>query len=266
MMSRLEKDPKERFSATASLYSRWRPDYPGALRDYLLALVPASAETPLIADIGCGTGISTRLLAGPGRRVIGIDPNPDMLSEARRSTPPELAVEYRLGEAGDTGLPAGCAALVTAAQAFHWFDVDVALGEFDRILKPGGFCAAFWNHRDDRHSPFLAEYQALLLRSSTEYEKVTTPETAIARLRSSPGVHGLREAEFRHVQPLDREGLFGRAYSSSYVVHGIPEADRPAFDAALSSLFERYERQGRIEFVYRTRVIAFQIRAAAESR
>jgi SAM-dependent methyltransferase len=258
----LNRDPKERFSATADLYARWRPGYPTALRDYLLALVagerPATPPaTPLLADIGCGTGISTRLFAGPGRRVIGIDPNSEMLAEARRSTPSDLDVEYRLGEATATGLPAECAALITVAQAFHWFDIQAALAEFRRILKPGGFCAAFWNLRDDRQSPLLAEYEALLIRHSVEYPKVARSEATIVDIRTSPGVHDLREAEFQHVQPLDREGLFGRAYSSSYVVHGVPETERASFDTGLADIFERYQRDGRVDFLYRTHLVAF---------
>ena len=57
---------------------------------------PRAGGAIVVADVGCGTGISTRFLAGPDVRVVGIDPNPDMLEEARRSTPAGLEVEYRL--------------------------------------------------------------------------------------------------------------------------------------------------------------------------
>jgi SAM-dependent methyltransferase len=209
--------------------------------------------------VGCGTGISTRFLSGPGVRVIGVDPNPDMLEEARRSTPDGLEVEYRTGEAAATGLPARSADLVTAAQAFHWFEVEAALAEFRRILRPGGACAAFWNLRDDGASPFLAAYQALLLSHSTEYGALEKAEPTTARILGSPALRDAREAEFAHVQRLDREGLYGRVYSSSYVVHGVPEGARPAFDAELGALFDRHQRGGEVEFVYRTRVLAFRI-------
>ena len=58
------------------------------------------------------------------------------------------------------------------------------------------------------------------------------------------------EAEFPSRQLLDREGLHGRAHSSSYVVHGV--ADRVAFDRALGDLFDRHQSGGTVEFLYRT--------------
>jgi len=261
----LRKDPKERFSATASLYGRWRPSYPAPLRDYLLGLGRPPAGPLRIADVGCGTGISTRFLAGPGVRVIGIDPNPEMLAEARRSIPPDFDLEYRAGEAVATGLEAASVDLVTAAQAFHWFDVDAALAEFGRILVPGGHCAAFWNERDDGASAFLPGYEALLRQYSVEYAEVSKAEPTTDRILASRAVREPREAKFSHVQRLDREGLFGRAYSSSYVVHGVPEETKPAFDAALHDLFDRHQRGGQIEFTYRTSVTAFQIAPPSKS-
>ncbi len=263
-MAVLRKDPKERFSATAALYSRWRPSYPSTLRDYLLGLGQANAPSRRIADIGCGTGISTRILAGPGVQVIGIDPNPEMLAEAERSTPPGAAIEYRRGEAVATGLPAASIDLVTAAQAFHWFDVEAALTEFRRILVPGGYVAAFWNLRDDRESSFLTEYDALLRQYSGEYSAVEKAESTIARIMRSPQVDGVRQVEFYHVHLLDREGLIGRAYSSSYVAHGVEGDAREAFDAALHALYDRYQRAGQVEFAYRTQVIAFRLTSISE--
>jgi SAM-dependent methyltransferase len=261
----LIKDSKERFSATAGLYARWRPTYPLALGDFLLALIPptpasGAARLPVIADLGCGTGISTRLLAAPGRRVIGIDPNADMLAEARRTTPPDAAIEYRRREAAATGLPAAGIDLVIAGQAFHWFDLGAAFAEIRRILIPGGFSAAFWNVRDEKHSPLLAEYRVLLERSSIEYDEVAKAEPTIARILAAAAIDDLLRAEFEHAQELDREGFSGRVYSSSYVMHGVPPAARPAFDAELDRLFTRHARDGRVTLRYRTLAIAFRLR------
>jgi SAM-dependent methyltransferase len=258
----LIKDSKERFSATAGLYARWRPTYPSALVDFLLALIPPappSGRPPVIADLGSGTGISTRLLAAPGRRVIGIEPNLEMLAEARRTTPPAPGIEFRSGEAAATGLPAASVDLVVAGQAFHWFDLAPAFAEIRRILVPSGFTAAFWNVRDEKRSPLLAEYRALLERASIEYDEVAKAEPTIARIQAASPVGDLRRAEFEHRQELDHEGFRGRVYSSSYVMHGVSPADRPAFDAELDRLFARHEQGGRVLLRYRTLVIAFRL-------
>jgi SAM-dependent methyltransferase len=263
----LNKDPQERFSATAELYGRYRPSYPPALRDFLLDLLPTNtAGTPLIADVGCGTGISTRLVAGPGVRVIGIDPNRDMLAQAAAATPAAMAIEYRVGEATATGLDGGTVALITVAQAFHWFDIPSTLAEFARILVPGGRCAVYWNLRASADSPFLAAYDALLERYSTEYGAVPKGETTIERLAATPEVRVLEQAEFVNLQPLDHQGFLGRVYSSSYVTHGVPPAVRPEFDRALDSLFREHARQGEVTFAYTSRVLAFELEPAAAAK
>src|SRR5690606_4672034 len=106
---------------------------------------------PLLVDVGCGTGISTRLFAARGVRVLGIEPNADMRRQAAQTPPPGggSPPEYRAGTAEATGLPAGCARAILAAQAFHWFDPDGALREFRRILEPGGWVALMANERDE---------------------------------------------------------------------------------------------------------------------
>src|SRR5262249_52375699 len=95
-------DSRDRFDAAADAYHRCRPSYPAALFDWLLAttgLGPGAA----VADVGCGTGISTRLLAGRGLDVVGIDPSEPMLDRAREAG----CARYQRGEAAATGLPDG---------------------------------------------------------------------------------------------------------------------------------------------------------------
>src|SRR5204862_7408313 len=86
-------DPRDRFSNLSDLYHKYRPTYPAEVIDYVLSLAP----TGRIADLGCGTGISTRLLAARGRDVVGIDPNDAMLDVARRE-----GGTYLKGEAAAT--------------------------------------------------------------------------------------------------------------------------------------------------------------------
>lgn len=238
------KDSRERFTATADLYDLHRPSYPAELVDWLVAAAGLKAGSA-VADIGCGTGISARLFSARGFTVVGIDPNEAMLAKARAKG----GADYRRGESNASGLPDASQDLVFAAQAFHWFDIPTTLAEWRRILKPGGLAAAFWNDRT-ADTPFLKEYEALLQDSSAEYRELTRRRSTFAELRESAGVKAWTPAEFSSSQTLDRESLFGRAYSSSYVAHGV--RDHAAFDKALNALFERHAVNARIEFRYLT--------------
>jgi SAM-dependent methyltransferase len=244
-------DPRTRFTKAAALYARFRPSYPAAAIDWIIAdarLGPGAR----VVDLGCGTGMATRLFAERGLDVVGVDPNEEMLAHARAAGG---RCRYVLGEAVATGLGAGSADLVVAAQAFHWFDAEPTFAELRRILRPSGRVAALWNLR--RPAPVTDGYERELLAHSPEYRRLTTHAEAIARLRAHPAVTATRETEIEHEEWLDWDRLLGRIESSSYVAHGVD--DRPAFHAALRALFDRHAVSGRVLWPYRTQVVAFSL-------
>jgi SAM-dependent methyltransferase len=95
-----------------------------------------------VVDVGAGTGKLTRLLGESGARVVAVEPIPEMRALI------EGADEVLDGTAEDLPLADSAADVVTVAQALHWFDLDKALPELHRILKPGGSLVLFWNMRD----------------------------------------------------------------------------------------------------------------------
>jgi ubiquinone/menaquinone biosynthesis C-methylase UbiE len=133
------------WTGAASNYDRARPSPPPALLDLLTQVIDAP-HPALIVDLGSGTGLSSTVWSGRAERVIGIEPNADMRQNAMRNVegdPNAASIEYREGTAQRTGLPDGCADIVTCAQAFHWMEPAATLAEVARILRPGGLFAAY---------------------------------------------------------------------------------------------------------------------------
>jgi SAM-dependent methyltransferase len=243
-------DPTGRFTGVAGLYARCRPDYPGKAVDFILKHACLKAGSVLV-DVGCGTGISSRLFARRGLRVIGVEPNAEMRLQAEAEPAPGggPAPQYRAGRAEATGLPDATADAVLAAQAFHWFEPAAALREFHRILKPGGWVALVWNEPEDA-DPFTAAYAAAVHTPPEAAAVVDTRATAgDALLRSAWFERGERVA-FGHGQTLDEEGVLGRAFSASYAPREPAAAD--ALAAALRQAFRTYQRDGRAVLRYQT--------------
>jgi SAM-dependent methyltransferase len=130
----------DHFSAVAAEYANARPEYPGALYDWIAAIAPADC---LLWEAGCGSGQATRGLAQRFYRVHATDPSAAQVAQARGPASATFAVEP--GER--CSLPDASADAVCVAQALHWFDRPAFFAECARLLKPGGVLVA-WGYQD----------------------------------------------------------------------------------------------------------------------
>ncbi|MEG2803164.1 class I SAM-dependent methyltransferase [Stenotrophomonas sp.] len=245
-------DSTERFSSRVADYVRYRPDYPPALLDWLHRDIGVPVET-LVADIGAGTGISTRLFLASGHPVIAVEPNAAMRAAAEQwLAPHHLRLKLVDGTAEATTLADDSVGLVAAAQAFHWFDTDAVRAEWARILHPGGLALVFWNSRLLDASPFLVGYEQLLLEFGTDYTQVAERYQDDATMRAwfGPGLRGM--ASFPNVQRMDLDGLRGRLLSSSYAPQAGHPRHAPMLEA-LEQLFDAHAEDGQVAFEYHTR-------------
>ena len=249
-------DSTQRFSSRVDDYVKYRPSYPSAIVDDLFSdRILHSGAT--VADIGSGTGLLAKIFLDRNVTVIGIEPNAEMRAAGDQFLSSYPHFTSRPGRAEETGLPAESVDLITAGQAFHWFDPPAAKIEFRRILRdraaPSGHVALIWNERKVDTSPFLQGYEAMMKRVSADYEKVDHRRVTDDTMRAffAPGTMTLRT--YPNAQAFDLTGLRGRVLSSSYA----PQAGQPHHEAmmqTLDDLFARHQNNGAVLFEYETKV------------
>lgn len=243
-----------RFSSRVDTYVRFRPSYPKQIIETLEQHCGFTRDS-IVTDIASGTGIFTKLLLDHGNRVFGVEPNAEM-----RRAGEEFLAGYSnftsvTGTAEATTLPPSGVNYVTAAQAGHWFDRHKSRQEFARILKPGGWAVLVWNERKTDSTPFLREYEGLLLRYGTDYNEVRHEHTVVGEFFDPLP---FEERTFDLQQVFDYAGVEGRLLSSSYAP-GPGHPDHAPMLRELRGMFDRYQHGGKISIEYATRMFYGQL-------
>jgi SAM-dependent methyltransferase len=216
----MEETPRRlTFGAHADAYERARPEWPAAAARWF---VPADAQ--LVVELGAGTGKLTRALSGLGVRVAAVEPDARMLAVLR-----DGGLDGVPGSAEEIPFEDGEADAVVAGSCIHWFDLERALPEIHRVLRPGGRFAFGWNHRDARDHA-VERMQELISQARSEgtgwrgrdWPAAVTPGGLFADVE-----HEL----FPHVLELPREALEDHLLSYATLA-SLPEAERQrVFDA-----------------------------------
>jgi len=175
------------FDHVATAYDAARPDYPASLYDVLESALGQPLLRAEVVDVGAGTGIATRALAGRGALVVAVDPGPVVLSLLRaRSTSRVRAV---LGDGNSLPLRDDCMDLVTYAQSWHWTDPPRSVPEAARVLHKRGVLAVWWNFLVADGVPWFEDY--------TSRNEASTP------------TYHRRHRDIDWGVPLTESGLFG---------------------------------------------------------
>lgn len=246
----------DRFSRKAEVYSKYRPSYPTKILE-ILGIEIGFTSDKIVADIGSGTGILSKIFLDNGNFVYGIEPNNQMRSFAEKNLAcfRKFVSLNRLAER--TGLPDSSVDLVTAGQALHWFDRDLARTEFARILKKKTGCVMIIYNERKKKDATMDDYDSLVDRHAAKSE---TPDVDSEYLTNFFAHKDYKEFTVPNEQALDYDGLVGRATSASY----LPSKGEPGFDVLekdVTELFNRYAQNGKITLRYETIIFLGQIRA-----
>lgn len=121
------------FGNLSSQYAKYRTGYPDEVIKYFWENI--KVKNPMILDVGCGTGISTRQIERDGVKIIGTDKDPLMIEESKKL---KDGIEYFVAPANKLPFDSESFDAATSFSAFHWFTDDVSVKEIKRILKPNG--------------------------------------------------------------------------------------------------------------------------------
>lgn len=230
---------------------KYRPSYPAEVLNVFRDEMGLNSDSA-IADVGSGTGISSKLFLDNGNVVYGVEPNAKMREAAAEflaAYPNFYSID---GTSTATNLFNASVNIIIAAQAFHWFEPEPTRAEFKRILKPRGWVALMWNERQLDTTPFLVEYEKLLLKYANDYTKVRHDNINESTLNAF--FQGdFHPATFANKQVLDFDGIKGRVSSSSYMP-SESDGNYSAMVEELQTLFDKHAESDRIQVFYDTNV------------
>ena len=203
-------DVNSRWASIANEYNQYRIKPPVELVSWMADFWSVEETPDLVADIGCGTGLSTRPWAAHAKRVIGIDPSEEMLAISRSKNLAEN-VTFQIGFGSNTGFQDNSVDIVTAMHSIHWMEPKSTLIEIQRVLKGNGLLIVY-GYELSPTSQFL----------EVEH-KLFTLKKKIGELTLQYGlekdIYFYKDIEFFNFAVKEKAFLYNRYFYFSEVIH-----------------------------------------------
>jgi len=236
--------PAPGFSGAVAYYERYRLAYPDRLIARLVRLAGLKPGDAVL-DLGCGPAMLARAFARQGMDVTAMDPEPDMLAEARKRAEAEgVAMTFVQGGSVELSAEMGPFRLVAMGRSFHWMDRAAALAKLEQIVTPNGGVALF----HDAHPPV----------EENGWFKILCDAQAKVRGKRQSGGHKRYEpylfaSAFQEIdnlsvtirQALTVDDIVGRAFSMSAVSAHLSGPAREQFAQDLSAALREWSPDGK---------------------
>lgn len=224
MLEQTRSNNINRFNGFGNVYDQSRPAPP---REVIALLEGYVGKKPgKVADVGCGTGLSTLLWFQEAGEVTGVEPNDDMRAVAeskwRELGEPE-GLTFVKALSHELPFEDNSVDIITCSQSFHWMEPESTLREFARVLRPGGVFATYDYDWPPSFNWQVEDAYMKLYHHAGDLAKELAPEEQQARKWSKDN----------HLRNIRQSGLF--RYTREIVSHSREHfgADRYA-DLALS--------------------------------
>jgi ubiquinone/menaquinone biosynthesis C-methylase UbiE len=229
-------------------YTSARPEYP---REAIgLVLKSIAQPNPLILDLGCGTGISTRQLGKAGAIVFGCDADMTMLDAAIKEQ--SKNVSYVYGSAEKIPFSDQTFNAVTMFSAFHWFTTKKALAEIKRVLKPNGtVCIVQRRHQ----SPFRGDFRNIIEQTlKTKAAPKFNTKTEFVSFLKANGFSKVKKHVLPTINkyPLDQYLTLLQSYS---IWNDVPKSKQTKILTATKKHFSSLLKNGYIHDLWDVEVI-----------
>lgn len=240
-------DNTKKFSGKADVYVKGRPSYSKEAVKYLNSLgVKKGAK---VADIGSGTGIFSKQLLDLEVEVFAVEPNDEMREKAE-----ELLSNYKNfhsinASAENTTIEDKSIDFITAAQAFHWFNLDKFKKECKRILKSNGKVILLWNNglnKNDLSEDLYKIFNKYNPREENKKSPINTEKRIKKFFSKYFGIYkNYEEIKFVNEIIYTKESFIANNLSISCTPNPNNENSK-IFSKEIGELFDKYQVGGKI--------------------